>query len=125
MTDLTLKPTFVDRGGSQVYDVLRTETYPDGLEFATTHIGQARLPVDPKLDEMRQEILERDVQIEELESQIDCECVWTLEQNYDDSVWEAACGESWCFTEGDPDDNRVQFCQGCGGKVVLAALGEK
>lgn len=38
------------------------------------------------------------------------------EQDY---KWDSACGESWQFTDGGPEDNHVRFCQGCGKSVVL------
>jgi hypothetical protein len=64
MTDLTLKPTFTDRGGAQVYDVYSISASGEPYTF-----GQVRLKPDPKLEEMREEILERDVRIEKLEGE--------------------------------------------------------
>lgn len=49
-------------------------------------------------------------------------CVWTLDSDeYRGDSWDSACGETWCFVEGGPDDNRVTFCQGCGGRVIYPA----
>lgn len=53
--------------------------------------------------------------IEELENHT---CQWTyVDDPFGDDVWESACGETWCFVEGDLKDNRVRYCQGCGGKI--------
>lgn len=46
-------------------------------------------------------------------------CKWTYDEH--DYKWDSACGESWQFTDGGPEDNGVKFCQGCGKPVVLAA----
>ena len=47
-------------------------------------------------------------------------CVWKQHDDYDDDYWESDCGEAWCFIDGTPAENKVKFCHGCGGKVVLA-----
>ena len=52
------------------------------------------------------------------------ECVWTPHNDYDDQFWSTTCGEDWAFIEGDPEETRINFCQGCGGKVVFKALEE-
>ena len=46
-------------------------------------------------------------------------CEWTLDADESGDSWDAACGEKWCFIEGDPTENRIRFCQGCGGRVTL------
>jgi hypothetical protein len=63
MTDLTAKFKFTDRGSNAVYDVL------DQFELLT--LGEVRIKPDPKLAEMRIEILDRDVQIENLTEAIE------------------------------------------------------
>jgi hypothetical protein len=55
MSNLTATFKFTDRGGSEVYDVT----------------GEIRIPPHHKIDEMRQEILDRDVRIEELEAALE------------------------------------------------------
>ena len=60
--------------------------------------------------------------IVELEAQIKPDCTWTEPSDWEYGGWETTCGEEWAFTEGDPDDNRVNFCQGCGGKVIIKTL---
>ncbi|MFS2103610.1 hypothetical protein [Ralstonia sp. Ralssp135] len=47
------------------------------------------------------------------------DCAWTYDEH--DFKYDSACGEAWCFIDGGPQDNNVRFCQGCGGRVVLAA----
>jgi len=32
----------------------------------------------------------------------------------DEDFWETACGESWIFPEGGPDENKMKFCPYCG-----------
>lgn len=44
-------------------------------------------------------------------------CKWTYDEH--DYKWDSACGESWQFTDGGPEDNHVKFCQGCGKHVEL------
>ena len=58
----------------------------------------------------------------ELQAQVDRECVWTHGYDYEEETWESACGHTWVFMEGDCKDNNVIYCQGCGGKVVTAAI---
>jgi len=60
--------------------------------------------------------------IAELQAQVDRECVWTHGYDYEEETWESACGHTWVFMEGDCKDNNVIYCQGCGGKVVTAAI---
>jgi len=45
-------------------------------------------------------------------------CKWSFD---DDGYWESACGGSWVFNDGGPIENECNFCQKCGGKVVLPA----
>jgi hypothetical protein len=47
------------------------------------------------------------------------ECEWTFDESQ--YSWNSACGEEWLFTDGGPEENRVKFCQGCGGTVKLSA----
>jgi len=55
MTDLTLKFQFTDRSGAAVYDVIQADEYPDGMPFAETHLGQVRIPPDPRIAELEAE----------------------------------------------------------------------
>lgn len=50
-------------------------------------------------------------------------CTWTPEDD-DTGTYSSACGELWSFIDGGWKDNRVNFCHGCGGKVVEAKLKE-
>lgn len=47
------------------------------------------------------------------------ECEWTFDDG--DYFWSSSCGEGWQFTDGGPEENRVKFCQGCGGLLRIAA----
>ena len=49
-------------------------------------------------------------------------CDWTEDE---DGNWASACGETWCFTEGGPKENRVKFCHGCGDRVRLRPAQEE
>lgn len=53
----------------------------------------------------------------ELEAQSEKRCEWTPVDPYSESTWNTSCGETWEFTEGGPNENRVLFCQRCGCKV--------
>jgi len=46
------------------------------------------------------------------------ECEWKLDDNTDYSCWESSCGQSWVLNDGDLEENNVNYCQGCGGKVI-------
>jgi len=67
-------------------------------------------------------VLEVDERSDKLEAQIKPDCTWTEPSDWEYGGWETTCGEEWAFTEGDPEENRVTFCQGCGGKVIIKAL---
>ena len=45
------------------------------------------------------------------------ECVWTLYETPDYSIWETDCGESFSFTDDGPKENNFHFCHGCGRKL--------
>jgi hypothetical protein len=40
-------------------------------------------------------------------------CEWHLDDD-EAGAWESACGELWCFGDGDPKDNGMQYCPFCG-----------
>ena len=70
MSDLTLKHTFIDRGGAQVYDVIKepTEYLPADC------LGQVRIPPDPRIKEM-------EAQIKSFRDEIqDCRDGWAPDQ---------------------------------------------
>jgi hypothetical protein len=76
MTDLTLKPTFIDHGGSQVYNVIGPAwNYVEDRPLPDDEvIGQTRLAPDPRIREQEIEYLELDAKtanrIKELEAEI-------------------------------------------------------
>ena len=49
-------------------------------------------------------------------------CAWSPEDDdFMPGTYRSACGELWSYVDGGWKDNRVNFCHGCGGKVVEAA----
>ncbi len=49
-------------------------------------------------------------------------CAWSSEdEDFMPGTYRSACGELWSYVDGGWKDNRVNFCHGCGGKVVDAA----
>ncbi len=46
-------------------------------------------------------------------------CFW----KYDDidDAWSGSCGNYWCFSEGTPEENEVNFCPKCGKRVEAKA----
>jgi hypothetical protein len=44
-------------------------------------------------------------------------CQWKYDDHND--TWETACGRTWVYECDGPVENKVHFCQGCGGKVAL------
>jgi DNA-directed RNA polymerase subunit RPC12/RpoP len=91
MTDLTLKPTLEDR-----------------IKVA-----------DAKAVKLLRDANTATIKFLELEARLERECTWTEPTDWDYGGWTTTCGEEWAFTEGDPEENRVNFCQGCGGKVII------
>tara|TARA_R110001583_G_scaffold155783_6_gene307465 strand:+ start:1141 stop:1446 length:306 start_codon:yes stop_codon:yes gene_type:complete len=51
------------------------------------------------------------------------ECAWGMDDGDPDSgsMWNSACGQSWFFYEGGPEENNQHYCGNCGGKVLLPA----
>lgn len=47
----------------------------------------------------------------------DAVCEWQYDDH--DCKWASNCGEAWQFMDGDPDENNVRYCQGCGRKVKI------
>jgi len=49
-------------------------------------------------------------------------CVWRLEVDQwgDSSLWHTACGRAWTFTDDGPVENRMDYCHGCGTRVLVA-----
>jgi hypothetical protein len=41
-------------------------------------------------------------------------CLWQL----DDGFWSGKCGIAWSLDEGTPEENKINFCPGCGKMVV-------
>jgi hypothetical protein len=64
MSDLTLKHTFIDRGGAQVYDVIKepTEYLPADC------LGQVRIPPDPRIKELEADLVEKDDWVQEIDA---------------------------------------------------------
>jgi hypothetical protein len=44
-------------------------------------------------------------------------CLWT--EDADSFVWTSACGNTWSFIDGGPEDNSMHFCNRCGGTLVV------
>lgn len=40
-------------------------------------------------------------------------CVWTQDSDMND-VWGTSCGNAFLLNEGNPDDNKMEFCLYCG-----------
>jgi len=49
-------------------------------------------------------------------------CVWRLEVDQwgDSSLWHTACGREWTFSDDGPVENRMDYCHGCGTRVLVA-----
>jgi len=57
-----------------------------------------------------------------LKSEIEKEnCEWHLDDD-ESGAWESACGQQWCFDDGDPEDNGKKFCPFCGRHLIQRAL---
>lgn len=50
-------------------------------------------------------------------------CEWTIDSDeWNGDSWDSACGEKWCFIDGDPENNKHRFCPACG-RPVKTLLG--
>jgi hypothetical protein len=45
-------------------------------------------------------------------------CLWR--EGADGGEWDTACGLSWIFIDGGPEDNNVTFCPNCGKRALFA-----
>jgi len=45
-------------------------------------------------------------------------CEWTLDSCPDYDIWNTACGQSWSFECDGIEENGVNYCHHCGGKVL-------
>ena len=45
-------------------------------------------------------------------------CVWSLTRNYDDTMYETECEETFIFLDGNPYANNFRFCPYCGKEIV-------
>lgn len=45
-------------------------------------------------------------------------CTWTLDDD-EHGIWQSACGVTWSFTDGGPEDNDCHFCHKCGGALNI------
>jgi hypothetical protein len=46
-------------------------------------------------------------------------CRWVADLDPDVDKWDTDCGESFCFTEGGPHENKMRFCCYCGRKLKV------
>jgi len=44
-------------------------------------------------------------------------CLWKLDDT-DAGIWETECRAAWIFECGGVEDNGINYCQCCGGKVI-------
>lgn len=51
----------------------------------------------------------------------DEKCVWTIRsfRFIGDDFWDTSCGEAFTFAEGDPKDNRFNYCPYCGKRIEV------
>lgn len=42
-------------------------------------------------------------------------CAWTEDG---DGSWQTDCKKSFCFNDGTPEDNEMNFCCFCGNKII-------
>ena len=45
-------------------------------------------------------------------------CTWSLSRNYDDTMYETECQETFIFLDGNPYANNFRFCPYCGKEIV-------
>ena len=47
-------------------------------------------------------------------------CKWTVDSDIlGEEVWNTSCGNAFCFTDGDPKDNKFVFCPYCGHQIMI------
>lgn len=45
-------------------------------------------------------------------------CHWTPMNPDEGGSWETQCGNAFLFIDGDPTDNKMNFCPYCGGALI-------
>ncbi len=45
-------------------------------------------------------------------------CTWTVVDPWEGDTWKSSCGQEWCFNEGSPKENQMNFCHSCGRSLV-------
>jgi hypothetical protein len=47
------------------------------------------------------------------------DCEWSQDSEWtDNSVWNTSCSSHFVLNEGSPDDNGMNYCPYCGGKLI-------
>ena len=47
------------------------------------------------------------------------QCKWVETVDFDGEVsWDTECGQKFCFIDGGPKDNNMNFCCYCGGELI-------
>ena len=46
------------------------------------------------------------------------QCKWKMDSNPDYEVWESTCGNAFVLNEGTPEENEMNYCPYCGGKLI-------
>lgn len=46
-------------------------------------------------------------------------CVWAVDDIMDGDLWETACGATFQFNDGGPEDNEFKFCYKCGKPIEV------
>jgi hypothetical protein len=76
------------------------------------------------IDELDDKVFEQRKRIKELESQMNRECVWTVdtigyEDTPEDIFWRSGCGMAYVFASSGVKENGFKFCPFCGGRLVV------
>jgi len=45
-------------------------------------------------------------------------CRWHYKYECEWEYYEGECGATWYFTEGDPNENNMNYCPNCGKKLL-------
>lgn len=99
---------------SLVNQLLTTRTPLElAKELAATALNNAKL---------QEQIKRLEVSIVYLSSPTHNECEWHQATGDYYGPWESACGHAWSFNDGGPEDNHVEFCQGCGKPIKITGV---
>lgn len=87
-------------------------------QIAELLVGHCFMPPDHDLDTGDMELeMARNVAQQILDI-CQPQCEWKMSNDGFYDVWESTCGNSFVLNDGSPEDNEMNYCSHCGGKLI-------